>query len=155
MKKLQEVLEELQTKISQQEVVNTSISEASVGWHIEHSLLVINSIIKALKNSDPKEYEWKFNFARLFVYTMNKIPRGKGKAPERVRPREGFDAVSLQTHLLKTVETLEELNHIAPNSYFVHPYFGKLNLKGAIKFLRLHTNHHIHIINDILKKKGN
>lgn len=35
--------------------------------------------------------------------------------------------------------------------FFKHPYFGNLNVKDAIKMLKLHTRHHIDIINDIIK----
>ena len=41
------------------------ISKANVGWHIDHSLKVINTVFEVLKNSNPKEYKKKFNLLRL------------------------------------------------------------------------------------------
>jgi hypothetical protein len=47
-------------------------------------------------------------------------------------------------------EKIKELTGLHPNSFFVHPFFGKLNLKATIKMLEIHTKHHIYIINDII-----
>ncbi len=75
MKKLNTLLMLLESKIEKSEQINLRVSKSSVGWHIEHTLLVINVIIAGLKNSNPGEYKWKFNLSRLFVFTFNKIPR--------------------------------------------------------------------------------
>ena len=86
MKSLPHILSELEDKLPFSDRVNPVISATSVGWHIDHSLLVINQIIKNVGLSDPKEYEWKFNMKKLIVFTLNKIPRGKARAPKAVIP---------------------------------------------------------------------
>ncbi len=151
MKNLTELLDALESAISKQNVSNQAISKASVGWHIEHSLLTINGIITTLAKSNPDDYKWAFNFPRLLVYSTGKIPRGRAKAPDRVVPKVNFDADTLQTHLNKVRKTIKELDNLAPNHYFDHPFFGKLNVKSAIKTLKIHTQHHLAIIADILK----
>jgi hypothetical protein len=83
--------------------------------------------------------------------TTGKIPRGKGKAPDRVVPRATYTADELQNHLNTTIEKLQIIEKIQPNQHFTHPFFGQLNKKPMLKFLKIHTNHHLHIINDILK----
>ena len=152
MKKTEALIRQLECKILAQTATNTSVSAASVGWHIEHSLLVANGIISTLKKSDPAQYKWQFNFPRFVVMTvLNKIPRGRGKAPEAVKPKGDFTAESLKVHVEATIERLSELNSLDSNNNFKHPYFGQLNLKSAIQFIEIHNQHHLNIIDDILK----
>ena len=133
------------------EKVNLSFSEGSVGWHIAHSCLVITSIINVLSASNPAEYTSKFNWKKSIIFFTNKIPRGKGKAPERVKPRESPTKDSLLLQINEAKQKIELLNNINANAYFEHPYFGKLNLKETQKFLHIHNNHHSKIIKDIIK----
>ena len=151
MKKLVALINELETKITYSEKINTTISAGSVGWHIHHSLLVCLQIIQAVEKSDPENYSWKFNLNKSFVYTLNKIPRGKGKAPESVKPKELIDTAEMKKTFELLKARLPVLETLQPNNYFKHPYFGNLNVKATIKMLKLHTKHHINIINDIVK----
>ncbi len=149
MQPLQELLVELGQSIPAFEQMNPNISKSSVGWHIEHTLLTINRIVGAVEKSDPSEYQWEFNLSRSYVYAFNRIPRGKGKAPKVVQPDEGFTIESLKTHCEKAQYQIEKLKQFAPRQFFLHPYFGKLNVKQTNKFLQIHTKHHLDIIRDI------
>ncbi|MEP6926782.1 MAG: DinB family protein [Ginsengibacter sp.] len=151
MNKLDELIKDLENKISKQELVHHTISKSSVGWHIEHTLLTIKVIIEALKNSNPNRYKWKFNIARFFIFTINKIPRGRAQSPASVQPADSFNAETLENHVKIIIEKLKELKNLKPNNYIEHPFFGKLNLKSTVKFIAIHTKHHIDIINDIIK----
>jgi hypothetical protein len=151
MEKLEALIAELERNIANMNVENQAVSKSPVGWHIDHALLTINKITSAIKSSDPKEYKWKFSFSKVLVFALNKIPRGRAKAPKSVQPEVPFTKESLSTHLSKIREKVKVLNTLPPNSHFDHPYFGKLNLKPSIKFLSLHTKHHLDIIHDILK----
>jgi hypothetical protein len=53
--------------------------------------------------------------------------------------------------LTETRNSLLELESISNNHYFEHPFLGKLKKKAAIRFLEIHTNHHLKIIEDIIK----
>lgn len=77
------------------------------------------------------------------------IPRGRARSPKMVRPTETFNADTLTDHINKTRQQVRILETCIPNNYFVHPYFNKLNLKSTIKFIEIHTNHHLKIIKDI------
>ena len=81
---------------------------------------------------------------------MNKLPRGRVKAVQAVIP-EDYNEKSLREHLKATKLKVEELKTIDSNKYFNHPVFGNLKLTKTIKFLDIHTKHHLDIINDILK----
>jgi len=150
MKNLRVLINELENKIPKQEFINNAISKSSVGWHIEHAFLTINVIIDALHKSDTIHYKWKFNFTRSLVFTINQIPRGRVQSPKSVQPNENFTPDTLKKHFQVTKGKLEELQELHPNKYFEHPFFGKLNVKPTIKFLEIHTRHHIKIIRDII-----
>ena len=151
MTQLSTLINELETKIPHCEKINTAVSQAPVGWHIQHSLLVALQIINAVEKSNPADYRWKFNGSRLLVFTLNKFPRGRGKAPESVKPKEAFNTDDLNKDFQWLKTRLHVLATLQPNNYFKHPLFGNLNLKGTIKMLQIHTKHHIDIINDIIK----
>jgi hypothetical protein len=154
MQELSKLIKSLEEKIPMMDAANTQISSAKVGWHIQHSLLVVNSIINGLKQSDPNTYQWKFNLNKTLIFTLGKIPRGKGKAPKVVQPKEEITQATLLESVEKANISVAELNHVQKNQYFLHPYFGHLNLKPTIKFLKIHTKHHLKIINDILLVKA-
>lgn len=144
----------LEEKIPMMDQEQTKISAAKVGWHIQHSLMVVNSIINGLKQSDPNTYQWKFNLNKTLIFTLGKIPRGKGKAPKVVQPKELITKDMLLESVEKAKNSVEALSSVQKNQYFLHPYFGHLNVKPTVKFLKIHTKHHLKIINDILLVKA-
>jgi len=151
MKNLDAILPELATYIPNYNHSNSAISEAAVGWHLEHSLLVIKQITATVAQSEPKLYKSKFNVKRFFVFFSKTIPRGKAKAPKVVIPVDEITIDSLQESLKNTYQAITYLKDCEENQYFMHPFFGQLNKKQTIKFLAIHTEHHLKIIRDILK----
>ena len=152
MKTLLPILTNLTEKLDAFEQVKPTVSISSVGWQIEHSLKTIDMIVTACKKSDPSSYQWKFNLNRFLILdVLQKIPRGKAKAPKVVQPEGEITRESLQLHLEKVQQNLENWENLDRNVYFFHPYFGNLHKKATERFLKLHTLHHLHIIEDILK----
>ena len=152
MQNLQNLISQLESKISQFETTNHAVSVGSVGWHIEHSLKTIDQIVTTCKNSNPKEYQWHFNFKRfLFLSIAKKFPRGKARAPKIVRPEGEINPETLALSLSKVRENIKNWESLDKNVHFPHPFFGVLNKKETEIFLVLHTKHHKMIINDILK----
>ncbi|MGK7389501.1 MAG: hypothetical protein ACNS60_04095 [Candidatus Cyclobacteriaceae bacterium M2_1C_046] len=144
-------IQELEDKLQYSDKLNLAVSEKPVSWHIDHSLRVINGVCHTLKNSNPQEYKGSFNLIKLYILFTGHIPRGKGRAPKSVvSPGE-----VLKEDLIKQVELaknqIKEIKTLPPKSFFIHPYFGALKLDTSIKFLAIHTNHHLKIIRDILK----
>jgi hypothetical protein len=128
-----------------------SISNSSVGWHIEHSLKVIIQVAQALEKSNPDTYKWQFNTNKFLIFIINRIPRGKAKAPKVVVPEGDVTTEALTQSFEKVRIATTKFEKLKPNNYFKHPYLGNLNLKSTTKFLSIHTNHHFKIINDIIK----
>ncbi len=150
MKSTSQLINELASNIPFANKIDPSISASSVGWHIDHSLMVINQIAGAVKASDPAAYQWSFNMKRLVVFTTGKIPRGKAKAPKSVIPENAFDENDVREKMEKANQKLAMLNELPANHFFIHPYFGHLNVKNTKKMIALHTDHHLAIIKDII-----
>jgi hypothetical protein len=150
MNEIHFLIDLLEKRIIQFEIKNPIISSGNTGWHIEHSLKTIDQIVTACKKSDSTTYRWKFKLNRFLIMdVLHKIPRGKAKAPKVVQPEGDISKESLQLHLEKVQQNLENWVDLNKNCYFTHPFFGSLNKKATEKFLVLHTKHHLQIIEDI------
>ncbi len=130
--------------------IATKVSSSNVAWHLDHSLKVLKSVCDFLIESDPKDYKWKFNKWRVIIFIQGSIPRGKARAPKQVRPPENITIANLKLQLKEVRELLNTIEKLPEKSYFDHHIFGKLHRKKTIRFLEIHTNHHIKIIKDIL-----
>jgi hypothetical protein len=150
MTKLQSILDQLESHIPDFEKTNPAVSTSTIGWQIDHSFLVINSVVDQIKKSNPSDYKWKFNRNRFLVYViLRKIPRGKVRAPKAVQPFEEITLEHLKNKLEITRNKIAELESLEAKNYFTHPFMGDLNLKTTVRFLELHTYHHLKIIRDM------
>lgn len=152
MKNLKILIKELGEHIPEQALINPHVSKGSVGWHIAHSLLTINQIIGALELSNPEEYKRTIDVRRSLVLFFGIIPRGKIKAPNRVQPQMAIDETLLAQNIRETERNLALLDRLGSGNFFHHPFLGDFRLKPAIRFMQVHTNHHLKIIKDIVSK---
>jgi len=151
LNKLNSLLDNLEAQVENYQTSNLKISKSNIGWHIDHSLKVVNNVISALQESNPELYKNNFSFLGKVFFTLGFFPRGKAKAPKQVKPPEIIlkEDIILQMQLAKTnIKTITDLDK---NAFFKHPLFGDVNIKRIPRFLVLHTNHHLKIIEDILK----
>ncbi len=150
MKKLEKLIQALESYIPQAEKINNNVSNVNVGWHIEHSLLVIISIAQTILNSDASKYKWKWSTKKVIVFLVGSFPRGKANAPEIVMPKNIANAESLAQQIKAARNSIQLLKNAGAKQYFTHPIFGMLDRDATIPFLGIHTNHHLKIIKDIL-----
>ena len=129
---------------------NDTVSKSGVDWHIDHSLKVILAVSDTIKKSDPRIYKWTFSFLRTIIFIVGRFPRGKAKAPKITSSNKAIDKDQLLSQFTLAKEQLLDIKKLPKNSHFKHPVFGILNLKQTIKFLRLHTQHHLKITNEII-----
>ncbi len=148
LEKLLQTIESLLPKI---DVTNENISKASIGWHLEHSLLIINGSLKGLTMTNPEDYKPKFSIKKFVFLNFGMIPRGKIKSPKQFIPLEIPTKESIEKLLNLAKERLVAVKNLPAKSYIKHPFLGDLDKKTTLKFLSLHTNHHLKIIDDILK----
>lgn len=153
--KIDGVLNRLETKIENYEMLNPKISQVSVGWHIEHSLIVFDEYIDFLTNSNPKNYKGKFNFIKLIVLATKFIPRKYGKSPKNMLPKDDIqmDKNKLIKHLTETRQNIKNIKTLPKDKYVDHPVFGQLTLMQTVDYTITHTKHHLKIIEDIERKK--
>jgi len=130
---------------------NISVSAVNVGWHISHSLKVLHNVFQILENSDPKRFKKQFSFLRHYIFLFRRIPRGKAKAPSAVLPDKDLQAAILEKEIEHLRHQLPQLQDLPKKAFYRHHMFGDLNRDQTIKFLGIHTEHHLKIVRDILK----
>ena len=150
MKTLLALIDELETKLPFIEQKKESVSQVTVGWHLEHSLLALVKMITAVEQSNPTDYKWKLNLRRSVVLMIGKFPRGRGKAPDAVKPGEEITKANITGLIEKAKQKAKLFETLSNDKFFKHPLFGDLRGKQARRIIVIHTYHHIKIINDII-----
>ncbi len=150
MKSLLALIDELETKLPFIEQKKEAVSQVTVGWHLEHSLLALIRMITAVEHSNPADYKWKFNVRRSVVLTLGKFPRGRGKAPDAVKPGGEITRTNIIGLIEKAKQKAELFEKLSYDKFFNHFLLGDLRVKQARRIIAIHTHHHIKIINDII-----
>ncbi|PZU83124.1 MAG: hypothetical protein DI529_13245 [Chryseobacterium sp.] len=148
---LEKLLQKIESLLPEINKENLKVSKASIGWHLEHSLLILNGSLKGLTMTNPENYNPKFSIKKFIFLNFGLIPRGKIKSPKQFVPLETPTKESIGKLLNLANERLEAIKSLPSKSYITHPFLGDLDKKTTLKFLGLHTNHHLKIIDDILK----
>lgn len=149
MKDLNNLIEEIEQAIPFYIQQEDSISSVSVAWQLHHTLSVIVRISKVLIKTNPKDYKKDFNMRRNVIFTLGKIPRGRGKAPDAVNKLESIEKEEI-IDLLKQAKALITMHESLPeHAFFTHHYFGTMNKKQTLKFINIHTEHHLKIVREI------
>jgi hypothetical protein len=151
---LEKSLDALEKVIPNYEQQQENISAANVAWHIDHSLKVINSVCNALIQSSPENYKSTSSFVKFYIFLTGNIPKGKVKAPKHVVENGEISKIALENQLEIAKQHIQDIKGLPVKSNFKHPYFGMLPLKKSHRFLAIHTNHHLKIINEIIGKNN-
>ncbi|MDC8002721.1 DUF1569 domain-containing protein [Aureisphaera galaxeae] len=141
---------ELEAKISSRDVQNEDVSKVPVAWHLDHSLKTINGIYDSLEASNPEDFDSSFSAIRTMSLTMNFIPRGRAESPASVRPPEVIETEALYAQLTQARENMKKVFELDENVHFEHPVFGTIARGNTLRFLEVHTEHHLKIMRDIL-----
>ena len=150
-KQLENKIEELEQMINYADHVNSAVSSKGIGWHIDHSLKVIIYSCKALKKSDPSNFNMEDNPIRIWIFKAGSIPRGVAKAPKTVMAPDEINIEELHDQFSEARKQIDTIKTLHKDCHFDHPYFGLLNLSMANEFFVIHTNHHLKIIKDIIE----
>lgn len=88
------------------------------------------------------------------MFLFGFIPRGKGKAPEVYFPAPDVERASVRKNI---ADSRSGMSWVAQNIHHIgvatgrldHPILGALNARQWLRFIRIHTAHHLRIIDDI------
>lgn len=149
---IKKLLLEIEKSIPFKDNINAKISKSTIGWQLDHALKVINNICVILAKKHSKKYKKDFNLLRSVLFTFGFIPRGKAKAPKFVNSKEAISTETLYEQLNTAKNHIENIQYLDNDAYFIHHAFGTLSKKKTIRFLEIHTKHHLKIVRDILKK---
>ncbi|WP_420570742.1 DUF1569 domain-containing protein [Kordia sp.] len=144
------LLTKIEHTIDLRDAKNKAVSKADVAWHLDHMLKTINRLSESLESSDPTMYHSSFNVPRIMSLTGGIIPRGRAQSPQNVRPPENILTENIHAQILEAKDNIQKLENLDANANFDHPVFGMLNKAQTIRFLEVHTAHHLKIIADIL-----
>ncbi len=145
-------LARLAIRMKYSEESNPTISSAPVGWHIDHTLKVINYIYDELESSDTANYSPSPNPVLEYVLKKKKIERGRVHSSKEVMPPENITAEELITQLEEAKIKVIKIRMLEENQFITHHMLGQMKRAQAVKFLKIHTRHHLEIIEDILRE---
>lgn len=140
---------ELQGWVVSRDDVHPKVSHWSVGQQIAHCCLVVESVARALQDSVPPAPRAKLTAVRLGVFWTGRIPRGRAKAPRRAHPEPGHSTQELNSRLGEAERNMQAIRSLAPDAWFRHFVFDVLKRDQSLRFLRIHTDHHLRIIAEI------
>ena len=136
-----------------------AVSHWGVQQHLDHLLqtdrAILDELTSYLAGGTPPGPSGRPSLMGYFVLITGFIPRGKGRAPERVLPTDrsaeeiaaGFD--ELRTGYQKLGESLDAIQ--SGGAAQKHPVLGVFNGVQWLRFAHLHHRHHNKIINEILR----
>jgi hypothetical protein len=134
---------------------NTAVSGWSILEHLDH-LTIVNAAIIGRINAllaEPAAASGGMNDLGVKIFAAGEIPRGLGKSPEFALPKntssddlhacaeEACDAMRKLKIRLSEIETSQ--------SRGAHPVLGTLTACEWLRFMEIHTQHHLKIVREI------
>ena len=123
-------------------------SYAQLYSHIIHvnqlSLISIERCINRTANKDSRRTDWRI----WLIMLLGKLPPGRIKAPERIAA--GVSQITKEEAKNQLLRFSEKLDQISPkislaplDQKISHPRMGPLNALQWLRFIDIHTRHHI------------
>lgn len=145
-------------------VVVAKVSGWSVAQQLFHSWKaagqMLNASVMLHRGHGPINHEAEGpNRIGRIVLAQGRFPRGRAEAPAALHPPEDISRETLQTTLDRSRAKSVLLNDLLPTlpgttGRLEHPYFGPLSATEWLCAARIHSDHHLAIIRDILKEAG-
>lgn len=128
------------------------VSHWSVGQQLDHILKVLE-VSQRLLDENPEPLPRGINLLGRCVMATGWFPRGVAKSPKFVVPADEIppDLAERASRLRKAYcETpLPPAVFATTQPVYPHPVFGGLSPAQGLRFLGIHTRHHLQIVTDI------
>lgn len=132
-------------------VARPAVSSWSAGEHLDHTIKVALAFLEQIRKDEPGDWPG-VNWSGRLVLTLGWIPRGKARAPERVRGAV-CDVGVLDSTIARVESLLVQLRTSPPKERRLplakHPYFRGLNAAESARMVEVHTRHHLKIVEEI------
>jgi hypothetical protein len=132
---------------------NERVSTWCLAEQLDHTTKVTASVVDVLGDANAPPLDGGINFLGRLVLLFGWIPRGVGKSPRRLTGTHAA-ATDLEAALAQLAKAFDELPfdrlRASRTPLVRHPKFGGLTPPQALRFLEVHTRHHLKIVDDIL-----
>jgi hypothetical protein len=119
--------------------------------HLDHTIKVASGLLHVLNKEEIPRLPRGISLVGRLVLLTGWIPRGRGRSPERMLPAPAT-VDELQQRLTEMDAQIERIaNRTAATPAFPivrHPVFGGLTYGQALRFIAIHTHHHLKILDD-------
>lgn len=151
---LAEAIAELASYLPVMNQQSSDISAVPVAWHLDHSLKVIIGVYDSLEISAPQRVGLQLNASRAYMYLTGSIPRGRLQSPSSVLPPDIITVQAINEQIETARARMQSWNTLERDLCFEHDVVGKMNTRQTLRFLEIHTEHHLKIIRDILSAEN-
>ena len=145
-----ESLHAIRALIPQRDVTVAAVSAWSVGEQIHHAALVARAISERLDRSGQPAPRTLRSLLGQVVLWRNGFPRGRAKAPSAVLPASGLSADRLNAAIDQAGEALVAASALPSEAWVRHFILGIYRRDDALRFVAVHTRHHLAIARDII-----
>lgn len=151
---LEHALAEITALLAQDEsslaAARPEISGWSVAEQIDHVIKVITSVLKRIAD-DPAPLDKGINMLGRVILLAGWIPRGKGRSPKNVFAERAAraDLLAALNRIREQIDALTSAQIARREPTVPHPFFGGLTSEQALRFIVIHTVHHLKIIREI------
>ena len=138
-------------------LAESKISAWTPAEHLDHLIKVSTSLINRLLERDVEPLARGISVVGRVILTVGRIPRGRGRSPERLRgARATADALRAALDEFETALAALDATHLdgKRGAIVPHPRFGGLTPAQALRFAAIHNDHHLRIIEDVLRQQG-
>lgn len=136
-------------------LAESPISAWTPAEHLDHLVKVGTAMVDRLLQPDVKSLTRGISPLGRLILVLGRIPRGAGKAPERLRgARVTPDELRASLDQLERLLTTLDGTHLdgKRGAIVPHPRFGGLTPAQTLRFAAIHNDHHLRIIEDVLRR---